>query len=110
SNAGSGDESGSSEDNAMPFATWKTQFQAGTLQATTFYFDGDIEWSDFDVPTPATNASNLRITEITSTTHTLEFDRGDGDMILVARRSGAEVEWEPEDDTEYHIHDDLGND
>ena len=110
SNAGSGDESGSSEDNAMPFATWKTQFQAGTLSGTFYFKKGEVyDFSDFDVPTPSTQCSNLRVTSITDTEHILEFDRGDGDMILVARRSGAAVTWEPTNDTEYHIHDDLGD-
>src|SRR5690606_18055769 len=68
------------------------------------------DWSGVEVPTPATQCSNLRITQILDTSVSREWGRGLGDFILIAMRTSAAVEWEPTDDNEYYIGQDVGDD
>lgn len=50
---------------------------------------------------PATQASNLRIEDVTETTLTLRWDRGSGHGVIAMIREGGAVDSEPVDDTIY---------
>src|SRR5690606_4156169 len=92
SNAGSGDGTGSGENNSMDFDTLKTKFAASEITGTVYLKKGEVyDWSGFEVPTPATQCSNLRITQILDTSVILEWGRGLGDFILIAMRTSAAV-------------------
>src|SRR5690606_14659045 len=94
SNAGSGDGTGSGENNSMDFDTFNTKFAAGEITGTVYLKRGDVyDWSGFEVRTPATQCSNLRMTQILDTSVILEWGRGLGDFILIALRTSAAVEW-----------------
>lgn len=106
---GSGSGSGSSSANAMSLADFMAM--PITDGMTVSFAKGEtFDFSQFTVPAPASNPTDLRFTDITTTTQRLDWTRGPGDFILIVRRTGAAVTFTPDDDTSYTVGQDLGDD
>lgn len=58
---------------------------------------------------PSVQASGLTIIDVTDTTQDLTLVRGDGQFVLVVRKTGGEVDMGPVNNTIYNVGDDLGS-